>query len=164
MGLWNNSVRVGGNKTDYSEGTSDPTYIKNFVLWNVLIQTIFIFDDTSGSRTWFPAGLPHTTHLRVMWGLEALVHKTGTPGPKAQDLLHHDSKWNIFDSVCIEAQRPILKLRGRCLKSLGYIILYIWPEGNPYPSRPALFERPMPEIIWIVIGSTRSSAHMILGS
>ena len=47
---------------------------------------IFIFDDISGSRTWFPAGLPHTTHLRVMWGLEAPVHKkTGTPGPKAQD-------------------------------------------------------------------------------
>ena len=49
------------------------------------IQIIFIFDDISGSRTWFPAGLPHTTHLRVMWGLEAPVHKTGTPGPKPQD-------------------------------------------------------------------------------
>ena len=46
---------------------------------------IFIIDDISGSRTWFLAGLPHTTHLRVMWGLEAPVHKTGTPGPKAQD-------------------------------------------------------------------------------
>ena len=72
--------------------------LKYLLLWMLLLSIIFIIDDIRGSRTWFPAGLPYTTHLRAMWGVEAPFHKKGTPGPTVQDyyILKRFESYSIY--------------------------------------------------------------------